>query len=70
MMQLLFLSQLLPLLLVLVGFGAPLLADYFGDLRVGEAGVFGDDAGLVVLAVEDECYCGGKGVSKKELRWL
>lgn len=61
MMQLLFLGQLLPLFLVLVRFSPPLLADDLGDLRVGEAGVFGHDAGLVVLAVEDECCFEQKG---------
>jgi len=35
---------------------APLFADDFGDFGVGEAGVLGDDGGLVVLAVEDECW--------------
>lgn len=32
----------------------PLFADDFGDFGVGEAGILGDDGGLVVLAVEDE----------------
>lgn len=35
---------------------APLFADDLGDFGVGEAGVSGDDGGLVVLAVEDECW--------------
>lgn len=55
-MQLFFLGELLPLFFVQVGFGAPFLADDFGDFRVGETRVVGDDAGLVVLAVEDECW--------------
>jgi len=33
---------------------APLFADDFGNFGVGEAGVLGDDGGLVVLAIEDE----------------
>ncbi len=33
-----------------------MFADDFGDFWVGEAGVLGDDGGLVVLAVEDECW--------------
>jgi len=35
---------------------APLLANDFGDFGVGEPGVLGDDGGLVVLPVEDECW--------------
>lgn len=69
MMQLFFFGKLLPLFLVQVRFGAPLLADDLGNFRVGETGVFGHDAGLVVLSVEDECYERGGALVKLVERW-
>jgi hypothetical protein len=36
---------------------SPLFAKYFGDVWIGEAGMFCDDGSLVVLAVEYESYC-------------
>lgn len=44
----------LPLVFALLGLVAPLLADDFGDFRVGESGVLLDYLGLVVLAVKNE----------------
>ena len=44
----------LPLVLALLGLVAPLLADDFGDFRVGKSGVLLDYLGLVVLAVKNE----------------
>jgi hypothetical protein len=51
---LLFLGKQLPLVLALLGLVAPLLADDFGDLRVGEPRVLLHHLSLVVLAVKNE----------------
>lgn len=55
--QFFFFRELLPLVLYGFGLVAPLLADDFGDFRVGEPRVGLYHVGLVVLAVEDKgCF--------------
>jgi hypothetical protein len=56
MAELFFLSEGFPLSLDLNCLIAPLLANYLGDLWIGETGVLRDDFGLLMLAVEDESF--------------
>jgi len=49
--KLLLFGQCFPLVLHVERLVLPLLADDFGDLRVREPRVLGDDAGLMVLTV-------------------
>lgn len=51
---LLLVGESLPIVLGLLVLLAPVLADDLGDFRVGESWVDGDDAGLVMLTVENE----------------
>jgi hypothetical protein len=57
MADLLFICQSFPAVLDFFWLVSPLLADDFGDLRVGKPGVVSDDLSLVVLSVEDERCC-------------
>jgi hypothetical protein len=56
MAELFFLSESFPLGLDLNCLIAPLFADDLGDFWVGEARILHDDFGLMMLAVEDECF--------------
>lgn len=66
MAKLLFLSERFPLSLDFDCLIAPLLANDLGDLRVGETGILRDDLGLMMLAIEDECFAMSVAVTIKQ----